>query len=348
MDNQRNLQVTLAARPNGDPKDSDFALAETAIPELGPNEMLVRAIYLSLDPYMRLRMNAVSHMPVFELGKPIGGMTVSTVVKSNLPDYRPGDIVLNPGGWSNFALSDGRMPMGQPVPKLDPKRAPLTAVLSVLGNPGFTAYVGLLDIAQPKSGETVIVSGAAGAVGSVAGQIAKIKGCTVVGIAGGERKCAFLTDELGFDAAVDYKRADFAAALRAACPKGADIYYENVGGAIFDAVLPVLNKFARVAVCGNVAEYNVVARPDVPDRIAPLMLAILGQRLTFRGFVISDHVARMPQFREDVGGWLREGRIKYRDDFTDGIENAPRAFQAMLKAQNFGKPIVRLSPDPTR
>jgi NADPH-dependent curcumin reductase CurA len=229
------------------------------------------------------------------------------------------------------------------LPKLDPARGSITASLHVLGITGLTAYCGLLEIGQPKPGETIVVSGASGAVGSVAGQIAKLKGCRVIGIAGGAQKCAYLERELGFDAAVDYKRADFAAALKEACAKGIDVYFENVGGAVFDAMVPLLNLNARVAVCGTVSEYNATERAVVPDKMPGLLLAILGKRLTMRGFVIGDWFAKMPDFQRDVGQWVREGKIKYKEEFVDGLENAPRAFQAMLKAETFGKVIVRMS-----
>ncbi len=345
MTADRNPQIVLAARPKGAPKDSDFRLVEAAMPEAGPGEMLLRTIYLSLDPYMRLRMNETSHLPPFEIGKPLGGATASVVVASNLPDYRPGDFVAALTGWTTYALSNGKGMFGRPLQKLDPKRGPLSAQIWIMGSPGLTAYKGLLEIAKPKEGESVVVSGAAGAVGSIVGQIARMKGCRVVGIAGGAQKCGYVTGTLGFDAAVDYKAGDLGGALKSACPKGIDIYYENVGGAVFEAVLPLLNNFARVPVCGNVAEYNAVERRVGPDRMPDLMLAILGHRLTLRGFVVSDFINEMQDFSRDMGEWLASGKIRYREDIADGLENAPRAFQRMLRADNFGKPIVRVSPD---
>jgi NADPH-dependent curcumin reductase len=343
---EKNLQVLLAARPKGTPRDSDFRLAEAPVPEPGPGEMLLRTIYLSLDPYMRLRMNETSHLPPFELGKPLLGSTASVVVKSNLPDYREGDLVVSLHGWTTFALSNGKGMFGRPLQKLDPKRGPLSAQIWILGSPGLTAYKGLLAVAQPTEGETIVVSGAAGAVGSLVGQIARMKGCRTVGIAGGAQKCAYVTGTLGFDAAVDYKAGDLAGALKAACPKGVDIYYENVGGALFEAVLPLLNNFARVPVCGNVAEYNAVERRIGPDRMPDLMLAILGHRLTLRGFVVSDFMHDMQDFSRDMPEWLAAGKIRYREDIADGLAAAPQAFIRMLSAQNFGKPVVRVSPDP--
>jgi hypothetical protein len=348
MSAETNRQVLLAARPQGAPKDSDFKLVEAPVPEPGPGEMLLRTIYLSLDPYMRLRMNTNSHLPPFEIGKPLLGATASVVVKSNLPDYQPGEFVMSLHGWTTYAVSNGKGLFNRPLQKLDPKRVPLSAAIWAMGSPGLTAYKGLLEVGKPKEGETVVVSGAAGAVGSLAGQIAKLKGCRVVGIAGGPRKCGYVTETLGFDAAVDYKGGKLAADLRAQCPKGVDIYFENVGGEVLEAVLPLFNNFARIPMCGHVAEYNVVERPVGPDKMPDLFLAILGKRLTIRGFVVSDFMQDMQDFVRDMSGWLAAGKIKYREEITDGLENAPRAFQAMLRAENFGKPIVRVSPDPTR
>ena len=268
---------------------------------------------------------------------------VSVVVQSNLASFQPGDIVEGRSGWQSHAVSNGRG-----LRKLDPGAAPLSTALGVLGMPGMTAYTGLLTIGQPKPGETVAVAAASGAVGQVVGQIAKLKGCRVVGIAGGARKCAYIKDELGFDAAVDHRQPDFAAALGAACPTGIDVYFENVGGAVFAAVLPLLNDFARVPVCGLIAHYNATGAPDGPDRLPGLMRTVLTKRLTFRGFIVSDFAAQHGDFLRDVGLWLKEGKIKYREDFVDGLEHAPRAFLGLLRGENFGKLIVRVGPDPTR
>jgi NADPH-dependent curcumin reductase len=354
MPGNTNTQILFVSRPNGEPKDRDFKLVTTPIPEPGPGEMLLRTVYLGLDPVIRLRMNEGSYWPAFELGKPLGARTVCAVVTSNNTAFAPGDLLVMQGIWADYMISDGKAPVSaantQPanLPKLDPARGSITAPLHVLGITGFTAYIGLTEIGQPKPGETVVVSGASGAVGSVAGQMAKLKGCRVIGIAGGAKKCAFVTDELGFDAAVDYKRPDFAAALKAACPNGVDIYFENVGGAVFDAVFPLLNRHARVPVCGTVSEYNITERQVVADKMPALLLATLGKRLTIKGFVIGDWFAKMPDFQREAGAWLREGKLKYREEFVDGLENAPRAFTAMLKAESFGKVIVRVSDDPTK
>ena len=349
-----NRQILFAARPNGAPQPGDFELAETAIPEPGPGEMLLRTVYLGLDPVIRLRMNENSYWPAFALGEPLGARTICAVVISNNPEFAPGDLLVMQGLWADYMISDGKAPLSAAntratsLPKLDPARGSITAPLHVTGITGFTAYIGITDIGAAKAGETVVVSGASGAVGSVAGQIAKLKGCRVIGIAGGARKCAFVKDELGFDDAIDYQRGDFVTALKAACPKGVDIYFENVGGAVFDAVIPLLNRYARVPVCGTVSEYNATARESVPDKLPGLLLATLGKRLRIQGFVIGDHFAKMGEFQREAAAWLREGKLKYREQFVDGLENAPAAFMAMLKADTFGKVIVRVSDDPTR
>jgi NADPH-dependent curcumin reductase len=354
MARNTNTQVLFASRPKGAPQASDFRVVETPIPEPGPGEMLLRTVYLGLDPVIRLRMNEGSYWPAFEIGKPFGARTICAVVQSNNTAFAPGDLLVMQGIWADYMISDGKAPVSAAnvqaanLPKLDPARGSITAPLHVLGITGFTAYIGVTEIGQPKHGETIVVSGASGAVGSVAGQIAKLKGCRTVGIAGGAKKCAFVRDEFGFDVAVDYKRPDFAAALRAACPNGVDIYFENVGGAVFDAVFPLLNRFARVPVCGTVSEYNATERAVVADKMPALLLATLGKRLHLQGFVIGDHFAKMPEFQREAGAWLRAGKLKYREEFVDGLCNAPAAFIAMLKAESFGKVIVRVSDDPTK
>ena len=344
MSTERHRRIVLAARPAGAPTESDFRLEEGDVPAPGPGEMLLRTIYMSLDPYMRGRMNeGRSYAKPVEIGGVMEAGAVSAVVASNLPAFKPGDLVEGRSGWQTHSLSNGRG-----MRKIDPAAAPISTALGVLGMPGMTAYTGLLNIGQPKPGETVAVAAASGAVGQVVGQIAKLKGCRVVGIAGGAKKCAFLTDELGFDAAVDHKRGDLGEALHAACPKGIDVYFENVGGAVFDAVLPLLNNFARVPLCGLISQYNAAGSQAGIDRLPQMMRAMLTNRYTFRGFIVSDFAAQQPEFLREVGGWLREGRIKYREDFVDGLENAPRAFMGLLRGENFGKLIVRVAPDPTR
>ncbi len=319
MSDRKNRQIILAARPQGEPKESDFRLVETTVPEPGPGQMLLRTLYLSLDPYMRGRMNAgPSYAPPVEIGQVMGGETVCRVEASQLSPFQPGDIVDAYTGWEDYALSDGRG-----VRKLDPSFAPVTTALGVLGMPGMTAWTGLFNIGQPKAGETLVVAAASGAVGSVVGQLAKLKGCRAVGIAGGERKCRYVTEELSFDACVDHRRPDFAEALKAACPKGVDVYFENVGGPVFDAVLPLLNTFARVPVCGLIAHYNDTELPKGPDRVPLLMRHVLVKRLTLRGFIVFDFASQQADFLAEVGPLVREGRIKYREHVVDGLENAP-------------------------
>jgi NADPH-dependent curcumin reductase CurA len=340
----RNRQILLAARPHGEPTRDDFKLVEAEVPEPGPGQMLLRTVYLSLDPYMRGRMNAgPSYAKPVEVGEVMEGGTVCEVVTSNLPQYRPGDIVLARAGWQEYALS-----AGQGVQKVDPALGPISYFLGVLGMPGMTAYTGLLNIGRPQAGETLVVAAASGAVGSVVGQIGKIKGCRVVGVAGGERKCRYVREELGFDDCLDHRRPDLTERLKTACPKGIDVYFENVGGAVFDAVLPLLNDFARIPVCGLVAHYNATELPVGPNRVPLVMQNILVKRLTFRGFIVWDFAAQHQDFLKEVGGWLREGRIKYREDITEGLENAPRELIGLLKGENFGKKIIRVSAEPTR
>jgi NADPH-dependent curcumin reductase CurA len=344
MTARKNRQILLASRPRGEPTPDNFKLVEADVPEPGPGQMLLRTIYLSLDPYMRGRMDAgPSYAKPVEVGEVMEGRAVCEVVKSNLPQYQPGDIAVARTGWQEYALSDGNG-----VQKLDPALRPLPYALGVLGMPGLTAYTGLLNIGKPQPGETLVVAAASGAVGSVVGQIAKIKGCRAIGIAGGERKCRYVKEELGFDTCLDHHQPDLAERLKAACPSGIDIYIENVGGAVFEAVLPLLNNFARVPVCGIIAHYNATEPPAGPNRVPELLRAILVKRLTFRGFIVWDFSSQYPDFLRDMSGWLREGRVKYREDITDGLENAPRELIGLLKGENFGKKIVRVNADPTQ
>jgi NADPH-dependent curcumin reductase CurA len=339
----KNRQVLLASRPSGEPTPDNFRLVEAEIPRPGPGQMLLRTIYLSLDPYMRGRMNAGrSYAKPVEVGEVMEGRAVSQVVESNLPGYQVGDVVLAPTGWQVYALSDG-----QEVRKIDPALGPASYALGVLGMPGLTAYTGLLNIGQPKPGETVVVAAASGAVGSLVGQIARIKGCRAVGVAGGGRKCRYVTEELGFDACLDHRDAALPEHLKEACPAGIDVYFENVGGRVFDTVLPLLNPFARVPVCGLIAHYNQTEPPPGPDRVPALMMATLVKRLTFRGFIVSDFAAQFPQFLADMSAWLKEGKVKYREDVTEGLENAPRELIGLLRGENFGKKIIRVGPAPT-
>jgi NADPH-dependent curcumin reductase CurA len=341
---EKNRQILLASRPRGEPSPDNFKLVETAVPEAGPGQMLLHTIYLSLDPYMRGRMNAgASYAQPVEVGEVMEGSAVCAVVKSNLPHYMAGDIVVAGTGWQEYSLSDG-----EGVQKVDAALGPISYALGVLGMPGLTAYSGLLNVGKPQPGETLVVAAASGAVGSVVGQIAKVKGCRVIGIAGGEQKCRFVQEELGFDGCLDHRQPNLAERLQAACPSGIDIYFENVGGAVFDAVLPLLNNFARIPVCGLIAHYNATELPAGPDRVPLLMRNILAKRLTFRGFIVFDYGSQFRDFITDMSGWLREGRVKYREDITDGLENAPRELIGLLKGENFGKKLIRVSPDPTK
>jgi NADPH-dependent curcumin reductase CurA len=332
-------RIVLASRPVGEPKASDFRLEEFPLPQPGPGQMLLRTKWLSLDPYMRGRMSdAPSYAKPVGIDEVIEAGTVSEVVASNNDKYRNGDIVLSRVGWQTHALSDG-----SGLRKLDPKLAPVSTALGVLGMPGMTAYTGLLVIGQPKAGETVVVSAASGAVGSAVGQIAKVKGARAVGIAGGAEKCRYVKDELGFDDCVDHRAPDFAERLKDACPKGIDVYFENVGSPVWDAVFPLLNTFARVPVCGLIAQYNMTELPPGPNRVPQMFRAVLTKRLTIRGFIVTDFAAHYNDFIRDMPQWVKEGRIKYREDVAVGLENAPAAFMGMLKGKNFGKQLVRIA-----
>jgi NADPH-dependent curcumin reductase len=332
-------RIVLASRPVGDPKPSDFRLEEFPVPQPGAGEMLLKTKWLSLDPYMRGRMSdAPSYAKPVGIGEVMEGGTVSEVVASNSDKYRKGDIVLSRAGWQTHMVSDG-----SGLRKLDPQLAPVSTALGVLGMPGMTAYTGLLEIGQPKAGETVVVSAASGAVGSVVGQIARIKGARAVGIAGGADKCKYVREELGFDDCVDHRDPALADRLKAACPKGIDVYFENVGGAVQDAVFPLLNFFARVPVCGLIAQYSATELPAGPNRVPQVFRAVLTKRLLIRGFIVSDFWGRFDAFIREMPQWIKEGRIKYREDIAEGLENAPATFMGLLKGKNFGKQLVRVS-----
>ncbi len=338
----KNRRIVLAARPVGEPKHEDFRLEETDIPVPSEGKVLLRNIYLSLDPYQRGRMNAgPSYAKAVEIGEVIEGGTVSEVVESKINHLHPGDIVLSRSGWQDYAVADG-----ETLQKIDATLAPISTALGVLGMPGMTAYTGLLNIGRPKAGETVVVSSAAGAVGSAAGQIAKILGCRAVGIAGGQAKCDFVVNELGFDACLDHHKPGLAEGLKAACPKGIDIDFENVGGKVFEAVLPLMNPFGRIPVCGLIAHYNATGLPPGPDRVPLVMRSILFKRLTFRGFIVSDFLEQQPEFKKEVGQWVREGKVKYKEDVVEGLENAVAAFKRLFTGQNFGKLLVQVGSVP--
>ena len=336
-----NRSIVLVQRPHGAPTGADFALQENPLPVPQEGQVLLRTLYLSLDPYMRGRMSdAPSYAVPVALGGVLVGATVSRVEASRHPDFQPGALVLGACGWQDYALSDGAG-----LSKLDSDMAQPSTALGVLGMTGFTAYTGLLEIGRPKGGETVVVAAASGAVGSIVGQIAKLHGCRVVGIAGGADKCRHVTQELGFDACIDHRAADFPQQLAAACPRGIDVYFENVGGAVFDAVLPLLNVGARVPVCGRIADYNNTELPQGPDRTGLLVRAILTRRMKMQGFIIYDHYAHFDQFFAEMSAWLKEGKVRFREDIVDGLENAPQAFIGLLAGKNFGKLVVRVAQD---
>ncbi|KQV52908.1 2-alkenal reductase [Pelomonas sp. Root1217] len=335
-----NRRLTLAAYPQGLPGPEHFHLDTQPVPEPADGQVLLRTLYLSVDPYMRNLMAPVGpgYAPPVPLGGVMVGGTVSRVVASRHPGFKDGELVLANAGWQDYALSDGSdlLALGDVA---QPSHA-----LGGLGMPGFTAYVGLLDIGQPKPGETVVVAAATGAVGAVVGQLAKLKGARVVGIAGGADKCRHAVEVLGFDACLDRHAPDLAARLVEACPQGIDVYFENVGGEVFDAVLPLLNLHARVPVCGFISHYNDAAPPTGPDRLPGLVAALLSKRIRMQGFVILDHYGeRFDAFRREMGAWLTEGRITLREDIVDGLEQAPAALARLLQGGNFGKTVVKVA-----
>jgi NADPH-dependent curcumin reductase len=334
-----NHQIRLKSRPSGEPTAANFEAADAPPPEPRDGEVLRRTIYLSLDPYMRGRMSdAASYATPVTIGDVMVGHTVSEVVESRNPDFKKGDFVTGYDGWQSYNVSNGK-----DLRKLDPKGVPISTAIGVLGMPGMTAFVGLVDIGQPKPGETVAVSAASGAVGAVVGQLAKVKGCRAVGIAGSTEKCRYVVEELGFDACINYKTDDLVPALKAACPNGVDVYFENVGGAVFAAILRVINKGARIPLCGMISEYNATGNPAGPN-LRPLLV----NRAMMKGFIVSDHLDRAPAFFQEVAPLVMSGRIKFREDIVDGLDNAPDALIGLLAGKNFGKLIVRVSPDPTR
>jgi NADPH-dependent curcumin reductase CurA len=320
------------------PKESDFKLVESPVPEPEAGEILVRTLYVSVDPYMRGRMNDVkSYSPPVQIGEVMGSGAVGEIAASQNAHFQVGDIVEGFFGWQQFAISDG-----QGVRKLDPSLAPVSTALGVLGMPGLTAYFGFLDVGKPRAGETVLVSGAAGAVGSLAGQIAKISGCRVIGIAGSDQKVAWLTGELGFDAAFNYKTAaGYDEKLAELCPEGVDIYFDNVGGAITDAVFPALNTGARVVVCGQIAQYNA-EKPETGPR---LLWHLIIKQARAEGFLVFHYASRYAEGIRQMATWLNAGKLKYREQFVDGIENTPRAFIGLLRGENMGKQLVRVSTE---
>jgi NADPH-dependent curcumin reductase CurA len=333
-----NRRIVLAERPTGRPGPDNFRLETVEMPEAGPGEIITRTIWLSLAPYMFWRMRPEkSYAPPVGIGEVMVGGTVGEVVISNHPDFKPGDLALGGGNWQEYAVLAGAA-----AQKIDPAWGSPALSLNVLGGNGLTAYAGLYEIGKPKAGETVAVAAASGGVGSLVGQYAKLRGARAVGIAGGAEKCAFVVKELGFDACVDHRSANFAAELKAACPAGIDVYFENVGGPVFEAVFPLLNDFARIPVCGLISQYTATTAPEGPNQVPNLMRAILSQRLMFRGFISSDFNYVKPQFFADTLKWLGEGKLKFREDITEGLENAPEALMSMLDGKNFGKVLVRV------
>jgi NADPH-dependent curcumin reductase len=337
-----NRRIVLNSRPVGAPVVENFRLEELAVPSLSAGQVLLRTLYLSLDPYMRGRMSdAPSYAPPVAIGDAMVGGTISRVHDSRHPDYQPGEMVLAYSGWQDYSVSDGT-----DLIRLDGRATHPSLALGVLGMSGFTAYMGLLDIGQPKAGETVVVAAASGAVGSVVGQIAKHMGCRVVGIAGAAEKCCFAVEELGFDACINRHRSDLSQMMELACPNGIDVYFESVGGAVFDAVLPLLNTRARVPLCGLIAQYNDAGLSQGPDRLGLLTRTLLTRRIKMQGFIIFDYYGqRYGEFYQQMSAWLDEGRIRYREDIVNGLKNAPRAFMGLLEGKNFGKKIVRVAQD---
>jgi len=335
---QGNRQVRLRRRPAGTPTSEDFELAEGPVPDPAEGEALVRGIYLSLDPYMRGRISAArSYAKPVDVGAVIEGRVVGQVVRARDPSFREGDYVLGGYGWQLYSAVPAKGLL-----KLDPAEAPLPTALGVLGMPGLTAYVGLSDIGRPQRGETVVVSAASGAVGAVVGQLAKRAGAGVVGIAGGAEKCRYVEGELGFDSCIDHRSTDLGGALDRACPKGIDIYWENVGGAVQQAVFARLNDFGRMVMCGMVSEYN-----DVEPRPGPNLMAAVRKRLKIQGFIVSDQWQRFGEYRAMAAPLLRNGELKYREDIVEGLDRAPEAFIGLLHGRNFGKLLIKLGDDPT-
>jgi NADPH-dependent curcumin reductase CurA len=330
----KNIQVLLASRPRGWVKESDFRIVEQPVPATRDGEVLVRNLYLSLDPYMRGRMNdAKSYAANVELGAVMVGATVGEVAESRNPEFKPGDMVLGSFGWQQYGVNDGKG-----LQKIVRRSFPPSLYLGTVGMPGVTAWIGLLKIGQPKPKETVVVSAASGAVGSVVGQLAKRQGCRAVGIAGGQAKCDYVVKELGFDACIDYKAGRLAADLEAAAPGGIDIYFENVGGEVLQTVIPRLNPFARIPLCGLISDYNATSPQGIPD-----LRQFLVRRIKLQGFICSDTMGLWPEALRQLADLVEDGTIKYRETIVEGIENAPRAFIGLFKGENFGKLVVKLA-----
>ena len=339
MPRSSNRQILLANRPVGMPKASDFLLNETSIPTPVDGQVLCETIYLSLDPYMRGRMSpSKSYAKPVEINEVMTGGTVGKVIESRDPNLKAGEIVFGYGGWQDYWVHNGKT-----LKNVDPDIAPISTATGVLGMPGVTAYTGLLNIGKPKKGETVVVASACGPVGSVVGQIAKFKGARSVGIAGSKEKCKYATDKFQFDHCLNHKSSEFSEELKQVCPEGIDVYFENVGGKVLDSVLPLLNDFARIPVCGIISAYNSTELPSGPNLIPSLMRSILVKRLTFRGFIVWDFANQEKEALQQLAKWIKQGKLHYLEDIVDGLENAPEAFIGLFDGKNFGKLVVRVN-----
>ncbi|WP_299688578.1 NADP-dependent oxidoreductase [uncultured Vibrio sp.] len=338
MTQQDNRRIVLASRPVGAPTQDNFRLETVAAPSINDGEMLLRSVYLSLDPYMRGRMSdAKSYADPVAIDEVMVGATVCQVEESKHADYQVGEWVLAYTGWQDLGVSNG-----DGLIKLGKQPTHPSYALGIMGMPGFTAYMGLLDIGQPKQGDTLVVAAATGAVGATVGQIGKLKGCRVIGVAGGHDKCQYAKDVLGFDECIDHKAEDFAEQLTKACDNGIDVYFENVGGKVFDAVMPLLNTGARIPVCGLISQYNATSLPEGPDRMSSLMGMLLVKRIKMQGFIIFDDYAhRYNEFATQMTKWLSQGKIHYREHLVEGLESAPQAFMGLLEGQNFGKLVIK-------
>ena len=329
--------IVLKRRPRGAPRPEDFEFREDGIPSPAPGEVVTRTIFLSIDPYMRGRLSdRKSYAPSVQIGEVMTGETVGEVCASGAPGFAPGDVVVGARGWQSYCVAKAEQ-----LTKIDPDGPPLSAYLSVLGMPGTTAYTGMTDIGRPKAGDTVVISAASGAVGSVVGQFAKRAGACVIGIAGGPDKCLYVQDELGFDGCIDHRSIDLRAELQTACPNGIDVYWENVGGRIQEAAFDLLNPFARVPMCGMVSQYN-----DPEYAPGPNLGFVVGKRVLIQGFIVSDKPERFAEWRKLATPWVTEGSLRYREDVIEGLENAPDALAGILGGRNFGKLLIRVGNDP--
>ena len=337
MSNTVNRQIKLASRPVNYPMESDFSLVESPLPQPREGEVLVQALWLSLDPYMRGRMRTGRpNVTPLELGQVMVGGVAGRIIQSRSPAFSEGEIIEGPLGWQEYALSDGSN-----LRKVDPSLGPLSTALGVLGMPGMTAYFGLLNVGQPRAGDTVVISAASGAVGQVVGQISRIMGCRTVGLAGTREKIDYIVNELGFDAGINYKTENLSSALESACPLGIDVYFDNVGGVVTDAVFEQLNLGARISICGSISQYNLEEPEPGPRNLGLLV----GKQARAEGFVVSQFSNRYEEGRQRIAGWMKEGRIKYKEDVVEGLENAPRAFIGLMQGENFGKLLVKVSQE---